>query len=272
VGDPTPVISSVVPDPWVSGTATNFTITGSGFGTNPSHSISGPGVTGFAKSSASGTTITGAVTIPSGASGTAVATVTSTGFGGNAFVSAPQQGGTMSQAQTQRNVQIALCGDQRDTIKQEYVTYGVMLNPQCSWFTQTAHSQYFAFAELNVNGVYSWALIKQPLTVNQTQLYGLDRWRQLIGSAQTTNSVYRSPAHNASAGGAPQSRHMYGDAVDLRNVTQSQQEYDAKALSADRNSPLPNARADYVEPTNLACGLQCVHADWRYTDKDVYSQ
>jgi hypothetical protein len=90
VGDPTPVISSVVPDPWVSGTATNFTLNGSGFGSNPSLSITGPGITGFTKTSGSDTVITGSVTVAPGATGTATITVTSTGFGGNAFFQAPK--------------------------------------------------------------------------------------------------------------------------------------------------------------------------------------
>jgi len=175
-----------------------------------------------------------------------------------------------------------LCGDERDTIIQEYITYHVSLIPQCSWFTQSAHSQYFSFSQLNVNGVYSWALVKAPLTVDKSSLYGLDRWSDLLGGSQTINSAYRSPAHNASIGGRPGSRHQFGDAADLNNFSQSLPEYTQKACAASvaqtnarkevSCSPQPDAGADYVEPTTLACQLKCVHADWRNHNVNQYSQ
>ncbi len=161
------------------------------------------------------------------------------------------------------------CGDQRDTIIQEYVTYGVSLTPQCSWFTLTAHSEYFQFPELKVYDPYSWALIRQPLTINKSYEYGLDRWWQLWGASRISNSGYRSPSHNASVGGAQNSRHLYGDAMDLRNETGTVQEYNSMADAAKYGNP--NAGASYVEPLDGPCGYGCVHADWRNT-AGPYSQ
>jgi hypothetical protein len=51
------------------------------------------------------------------------------------------------------------CGDVRDNIIQEYIAFGIGFIPVCSDFTQTAHSVYFTFAEINVTGDYTWALI-----------------------------------------------------------------------------------------------------------------
>ncbi len=153
------------------------------------------------------------------------------------------------------------CGYERDTLIQEYATYNVNLTPECAWFTQSASSQYFTFSELHVNDFYSWALIRQPLVVNKSSGYGLDRWRELYGGPRTVNSGYRSPSKNASIAGAAQSRHMYGDAVDLANASHTRQEYDDMANAAKYGNP--NAGASWVEDWSGPCGDGCVHADWR---------
>ena len=153
---------------------------------------------------------------------------------------------------------VAGCGDERDQMIAEYAAYGVSLSPTCSSFTQTAHSVYFTFAELNVYNTYPWAIIRPPLTVAASAGYGLDRWRQSYGSARNTNSVYRAPAHNAAVGGSSNSRHMFGDAVDLRNQSGSQTEWNAMVTAAGSTG----AKADYIEPQSIS-GLAHVHADWR---------
>jgi hypothetical protein len=89
VGDPTPNITSISPDVWSAGATTSFTITGTGFGTNPTLDVSGTGVTGSSISSASDTEIQASVTISASASdGSATVTVTSKGHGGNGFLPA----------------------------------------------------------------------------------------------------------------------------------------------------------------------------------------
>lgn len=87
VGDPTPNITSINPNVWNAGTTTNFTISGTGFGTSPSMTINGTGVTSYSVSSASDSQIQASVTIDASApNGTATVTVTSNGYG-NGFVS-----------------------------------------------------------------------------------------------------------------------------------------------------------------------------------------
>lgn len=193
-----------------------------------------------------------------------------------------------AQGGSQGGVTVAACSGQVPII-QEYVTYSVVDSttkqpwvPSCGWLTQTAHSVYFTFAELTVNETVAWDLIKYPLTVSQSQNYGLDDWRSLLGGPQTVNSGYRDPAHNHSIGGAVDSRHMLGDAIDLANATRSHDEYVTKACNASASysnthyslncTNTTDAGAGYVEPWTGPCGTGCVHADWRNWNYNTYSQ
>ncbi|HEX8197645.1 MAG TPA: D-Ala-D-Ala carboxypeptidase family metallohydrolase, partial [Pyrinomonadaceae bacterium] len=148
------------------------------------------------------------------------------------------------------------CGDERDTIIREYRTHGVALKPACPDFTQTRGSERFPFSVLNT-GDYSWALIREPLTIYFTD-YGLAQWDfESVGLQMNVNSAYRNPSRNSRVGGATASRHMYGDAADIKNETRSRDEYDRRAAAAQR------ANADYIEPWTGPCGNGCTHADWR---------
>jgi len=100
---------------------------------------------------------------------------------------------------------------------------------------QSRHSKYFTFADLNT-GDFGWALIRDPLTIDESSAYGLDRWRTEFGGARTINSAYRNPKRNSSVGGAPKSRHMHGDAADLRNVSLQKPEWDAMTAAATRRA------------------------------------
>src|SRR5262249_22285255 len=104
VGDPTPKITSISPNVWSAGTTTSFTITGTGFGTNPSLKVSGQGVTGSSISSASDTQIQASVTIDgSSPDGSATVTVTSNGHNGNGFL--PTNPGQPANTSANANIQ-----------------------------------------------------------------------------------------------------------------------------------------------------------------------
>ena len=154
---------------------------------------------------------------------------------------------------------VGACSAEKNQIIDEYRDFRVNLTPACTDFTRSAHSSYFSFGELSVNSPYTWALVREPLTVDKSGGYGLDKWRDVYGSPRIVNSAYRSPRKNSSVGGATQSRHMYGDAVDLRNVSGSDEEYNAMVTAAN------TAKADYIEPVSGPCRKACVHADWRNT-------
>ena len=161
------------------------------------------------------------------------------------------------------------CGDERDQLIRDYVFYKVQrlagsgktllpFVPSCSDFTNKAHSQYFTFVELNVPSpqvgpVFSWALLEVPL------LTGIDAWRVSFENPMHVNSGYREPFQNALAGGASQSQHMYGTAVDIQNPTRDSFGWSLLAVSALQ------ANVDWIEPSNGPCKLACVHGDWRDT-------
>ena len=91
VPNPRPSITSVSPTPWQAGNSYSVTVSGTGFGTNPTLQITGTGVTLNSYSCSPvdvcDTTITASVTIDPGApSENASVTVTSTGYGGSGFL------------------------------------------------------------------------------------------------------------------------------------------------------------------------------------------
>jgi hypothetical protein len=81
----------------------------------------------------------------------------------------------------------------------------------------------------------------------------LQQIRDLTGPLQV-NSGYRNVHHNGSVGGATFSRHLYGDAVDLKSLVVSLNEL---AQLCDTYG------ADYVGMYSSH-----VHCDWRHTPKD----
>lgn len=150
------------------------------------------------------------------------------------------------------------CNDERDVLIYEYQTQSGLAAPACGAFTQSASNQFYSFSQLNVNNTHGWAIIRPPLQINASQSYGLARWvAEIDGVPRTLNSVYRCPHRNAAVQGAPSSRHMAGDAVDMDVTTNSLSEWQVYANAAVR------AKASYVEPTTLPCGTGCTHADWR---------
>jgi len=162
------------------------------------------------------------------------------------------------------------CHDQRDYIIQEYHDYKTSptspFYPACANFTRTAHSVYFSFSELNKTGWYIYALVKRPMVAPASGGYGMDRWREAYGGPRNVNSSYRNPTLNYQVGGATASRHVFGDAADLRNESGTVAEWNNMATAAI------TANKDYLEPVDGPCGLACVHADWRGHDVGIYAQ
>jgi peptidase M15-like protein len=116
-------------------------------------------------------------------------------------------------------------------------------------------------------GSFNYAVI-DPLVVEHIQNIRIN-----YGAALTINSSFRSPTHNATIGGATYSRHMYGDACDIKNPdagTGNQhatwEEIADLATAAYHDGVgygAPGENATYVEPYHLTGTW--IHADWRYT-------
>lgn len=165
---------------------------------------------------------------------------------------------------------ITLCGDppspssgDRGALIGEYTSYGVtIVSPQCADFTSSTGTAADG-GLLTPNDEFSWALIGLPISHQHAAGVGYDVWMSDYvadtgdQSTHAVNSGYRTPAHNASIGGAPNSAHMAGVAVDVDNNSRTLAEYNNFVTAARQ------AQAFYVEPTSGHCGLSCTHADWR---------
>ena len=55
-----------------------------------------------------------------------------------------------------------------------------------------------------------------PVEPKEALIRKLDAFRERVGKPVYVNSGIRCPEHNAAVGGAVQSRHLYGDAADIR--------------------------------------------------------
>ncbi|HLO02558.1 MAG TPA: D-Ala-D-Ala carboxypeptidase family metallohydrolase [Symbiobacteriaceae bacterium] len=94
--------------------------------------------------------------------------------------------------------------------------------------------------------------VVDPLMVQHVQNA---RWRYGV---MWIESGYRTPAYNASIGASKYSRHLYGDAVDVR--ASSYDQYTAL------NSVFAAENPSYVESWAEA-GMHHWHGDWRYDNK-----
>ena len=178
------------------------------------------------------------------------------GSSGNATSSSTPDGTSSGKPSAKRGP----CGDERDEIIKAYKDLGIGMELGCNDFTRARHTEHFAFSDLAGKGNYRWALLRDPLLAGKDRGYGLDLWRENFGGARQINSAYRDPVHNKKQGGAKRSRHMFGDAADVRNVTRSREEWERMWTAAQK------AEADYIEPLSGPCKLNCLHADWRNHD------
>lgn len=162
------------------------------------------------------------------------------------------QGGVAVDTQT-------IVQDEIDQARQEYIDMGKNSRPGRPEFSNGGQSAggHFTFAALNY-GDYSYAIIAANL------YNGLEAIRAAIGNLPITpTSGYRNPRHNAlpEVGGAPESRHIYGDATDfhIRDVNADNTENQADWIIL-ANSACDDAGAGFVE--RYSQSSTHVHADW----------
>jgi hypothetical protein len=150
-------------------------------------------------------------------------------------------------------VQVPLCGDVRDVIRQEYdpgVVYsnGVTPKPGCGDVTSSGGTTNFGWGELNDqwsggSGHSPWGWIQSSLTT------GLEATRTNYGAAIYLSSGYRCPHGNLGVGGVTNSHHMRGRAADMyRNAAhtwQNEAEFNVLKAAAEATNPMPIESFDY---------------------------
>ncbi len=113
------------------------------------------------------------------------------------------------------------CGDERDDMIFEYYVYTYYWGswrPTCDDFASGGGTGHFSWSELNGgfstgNPHFPWGHIKPTLEL------GLELTRFMYNRGGIIiNSGYRCPHGNHAVNGVTQSRHMYGDAVDMRSA------------------------------------------------------
>jgi hypothetical protein len=70
------------------------------------------------------------------------------------------------------------------------------------------------------------------ILIDEQALDKLQKLRDALGKPLILTSAYRSPAHNKRVGGAKNSRHMQGDAFDVRMENHDPHEFEAAARAA----------------------------------------
>jgi hypothetical protein len=140
-----------------------------------------------------------------------------------------------------------VCGDGRTALIQEYRDHAVRVIPVCADFSRDAQSVHFSFALLNT-GDHDWAILRPALLAGLEAIYTQNGNRPI-----RINSAYRNPARNAKLpGSARNSRHLYGDAVDIASDESTWEHFRAIGIGL----------GGCVEPVDLS-GTGHVHVDWR---------
>jgi hypothetical protein len=154
------------------------------------------------------------------------------------------------------------CWDVRSDLNQEYVNQGQYWNanyiPLCGYggAGYQAGPGYgpFPFSALNTGDSY-WAVIRNDYLYNY-----MANWQAAAGYSLHVTSAYRNPNRNARIGGAPLSRHVFGDGVDVKPSSAP-----VGCMSPSSWTSLSNVAwgqgASYVEPYSQDCTH--VHADLR---------
>ena len=97
-----------------------------------------------------------------------------------------------------------------------------------------------------------------PVFVDTALVELLERIREHFGKAVTITSAYRTPVHNAAAGGARFSQHLYGRAADIRV-----QGVSVEDVAAYAESLLPDWGGVGRYPVKAGRATGWVHVDTR---------
>jgi hypothetical protein len=182
--------------------------------------------------------------------------------------------------------------DDRDTLLNEYLSFSINLNAGTPMPAATGNCTDFTQQDPSLNvGSPAHPATEKWWVVASLVPARLAAWQALafdplnFPSGRPVNSAYRSPLINEAAGGVASSRHVYGDAVDLKTLGKSTSACTANAPAFAMDAACLDIRRvtntalaagwDWLEtwqPTHYGCQPSrgaCVHADMRNTD-DTY--
>jgi hypothetical protein len=134
------------------------------------------------------------------------------------------------------------CGDGRDALIQAYEDQGIPVDLTCADFTRTRRTATFDFTQLFRASTQEWALLRDPMLASKDKGYGLDILIDAYGAPRSINSSYRDPIRNKQAGGAKRSRHLFGDAVDVDDVTTQWKSGSGCGLPRRKPTPTTSSR------------------------------
>ena len=97
-----------------------------------------------------------------------------------------------------------------------------------------------------------------PVFIDTALAELLERIREHFGKPVTITSAYRTPAHNAKAGGAKFSQHLYGRAADIRV-----QDVSVEGVAAYAESLMPDRGGVGRYPAKAGRAAGWVHVDTR---------
>lgn len=97
-----------------------------------------------------------------------------------------------------------------------------------------------------------------PVFIDTALAELLERIREHFGKPVTITSAYRTPAHNAKAGGAKFSQHLYGRAADIRV-----QDVSVEDVAAYAGSLMPDWGGVGRYPAKAGRAAGWVHVDTR---------
>ena len=167
-----------------------------------------------------------------------------------------------------------VCGDDRDQLTPEYVTYGADFFPTCFEFMSgvtyalqfASASQSFPFStQMNTDDIKagdhpSWAILRNSMVNGSLNV------QTTYGQQMKINSAYRSPKVQ-SKHGHPHDRHIHGDAVDIATTQLTYQSMRNAALQASSQQTcvedFATAAADCKNQSPACNPYNHVHVDWR---------
>lgn len=144
---------------------------------------------------------------------------------------------------------IVIQQDELDQLRQEYVDMEKSRVPQRDEFTRDHRDYNF--------GDYSWAIVDQAVVDGYASIV-----KAFEPNQTSLNCAYRNPVHNAKIGGKKESRHIYGDALDLQTPSightglPNKDDWNILLKASEKANPT------YTEPYDQS-GAGHVHIDWR---------